>query len=219
MGEESNPLATCHSVWAVLMTIIVLLYVFFDVNHFLRLAFTIGWGRLFEKRKTFDESTEIYGIATTQDMDIFIRNLSNARYIRELDFARFHFYDRTGLYDEFRKINAHVLQSATNIRYRKPIPMFSTYKITTKVIYWEEKALYIEHQFVTLSDGFVRAVVLSKQGTIGMDVPQVMAKLTGRDVSYRPEPPAEFQDWISSMEKSSNRWQSLSNCHQEHGHR
>lgn len=59
--------------------------------------------------------------------------MNNARYVRELDFARFHFYDRTGIYEEIKKNKGHALQTASNIRYRRTIPWFNTYKITTKV--------------------------------------------------------------------------------------
>ncbi|KAG5888390.1 hypothetical protein JTB14_035696 [Gonioctena quinquepunctata] len=201
MGTDGN----CLMCYSVLMTAITLLYVFFDVNYFLRVAFTIAWGKLFQKKKKLDETTEVYGICTTQDLDIMFRHMNNARYVRELDFARFHFYERTRLYEEIKKNKAHVLQTASNIRYRRTIPLFNTYKITTKIVFWDEKTMYIEQQFVTLHDGFIRALILSKQTTISLDVPQVMAKLTGKDVSYRPTPPAELQDWLASIEKSSNR--------------
>lgn len=59
--------------------------------------------------------------------------MNNARYVRELDFARFHFYDRTGLYDLIVKAKGHILQTATNIRYRRTIPLLQPYKLTTKV--------------------------------------------------------------------------------------
>ncbi|KAF7275117.1 hypothetical protein GWI33_012168 [Rhynchophorus ferrugineus] len=131
--------------------------------------------------------------------------MNNARYVRDLDFARFHFYERTGLYDEITKAKGHILQTASNIRYRRTMTLLQAYKITTKIITWDEKTLYIEQQFVTLRDGFVRAVVLSKQTTIGLNVPEIIAKLTGKDVSYRPTPPPELEDWLSSMEKSSER--------------
>ncbi|KAJ8922817.1 hypothetical protein NQ315_007852 [Exocentrus adspersus] len=196
---------TCLLCYSIFVTVVALLYILFDVNYFLRIAFTIGWGKLFDKRKKIDESTEIYGVCTTQDLDIFLKHMNNARYVRDLDFARFHFYERTGLYDEITKAKGHVLQTASNIRYRRTIPLLNAYKVTTKIVYWEEKTLYIEQQFITLSDGFIRAVVLSKQGTIGLNVPEIMAKLTGKDISYRPTPPEELQDWLSSMEKSSAR--------------
>ncbi|XP_023012106.1 protein THEM6 [Leptinotarsa decemlineata] len=201
MGLDSH----CLVCYSSIVTGIALLYIFFDVNYFLRCLFTIGWGRLFQKNKKPDETTEVYGICTSQDLDIMFKHMNNARYVRELDFARFHFYDRTGLYQEIKKNKAHVLQTASNVRYRRTIPLFNTYKITTKIVSWDEKTLFLEQQFITTHDGFIRAVVLSKQTTLNFNVAEIMAKLTGKDVSYRPTPPEELQDWLSSMEKSSNR--------------
>ncbi|CAG9765554.1 unnamed protein product [Ceutorhynchus assimilis] len=191
--------------YAVFVTILLLFYVFFDVNYFIRIAATILWGRVFDKTKNVDEQTEIYGICTTQDVDIFFKHMNNARFVRDLDFARFHFYDKTGIYAEIVKAKGHVLQTASNIRYRRTIPLMRSYKITTKIVFWDEKTLFIEHQFITLADNFISAVVLSKQSTIGLDVPKIMSKLNGKDVSYRPTPPPELEDWLKSNEKSSKR--------------
>ncbi|XP_050297926.1 protein THEM6 [Anthonomus grandis grandis] len=191
------------TIYAIFVTIVILLYLCFDVHYFLRILTTIGYGRIFEKRMKIDTQTEIYGICTTQDLDIFFKHMNNARYLRELDFARFHFYDRTGIYEEIKKVNGHALQTATNIRYRRTIPLGDRYKVTTKLITWDEKTLYIEQQFITLSDNFIRAIVWSKQNTIGLNVPEIMARLGSHDVSYRPPTPPELADWISSMEKSS----------------
>ncbi|CAG9833667.1 unnamed protein product [Diabrotica balteata] len=201
----SIDVSCCLLCYSAVVTIIALLYVFLDVNYFIRIAFTLGWSKFFEKKKKLEDGTHIYGVCTSQDVDIFFSHMNNARYIRELDFARFHFYFVTGLYDQIKKNKGHVLQTASNIRYRRTIPWFNTYKVTTKIVYWDEKTMYIEQQFVTLHDNFIRAVILSKQTTIGLNVPELMAKLTGCNVSYRPPLPEELKDWLSSIEKSSNK--------------
>lgn len=59
--------------------------------------------------------------------------MNNARYVRELDFARFHFYDRTGIYTNIKAVDGHALQGASSIRYRRTIPIFTAYKVETKV--------------------------------------------------------------------------------------
>lgn len=59
--------------------------------------------------------------------------MNNARYMRELDFARFHFYRLTGLYEKIRKEGGGAVQGATSMRYRRAIPIFSTYRIETRV--------------------------------------------------------------------------------------
>ncbi|KOB75063.1 Mesenchymal stem cell protein DSCD75, partial [Operophtera brumata] len=96
--------------YCLIATVIALAYVFWDVNYFLRIAFTIGIGRLFQKKCGINDTTTIY----------------------ELDFARFHFYDRTGIYTNIKAVDGHALQGASSIRYRRTIPIFTAYKVETK---------------------------------------------------------------------------------------
>lgn len=77
--------------------------------------------------------------------------------------------------------------------------------IFLQIVYWDEKTMYLEQQFVSLKDGFIRAVVLSKQNVIGMNFSEVVAKMLDKDQSYRPSMLPELEDWLSSMEKSSER--------------
>jgi hypothetical protein len=71
-----------------------------------------------------------------------------------------------------------------------------------QLIYWDDKSIYLEQQFVTLRDGFVRAVVLSKQNIFGINVDDLIAKLAGNDVK-RPEIPQELEHWLKGIEVSS----------------
>lgn len=65
--------------------------------------------------------------------------------------------------------------------------------------------MYLEQQFITLSDGFIRAVVLSKQNVIGLNFADVVGKMLEKDPSYRPSMMPELDLWLESMEKSSDR--------------
>lgn len=47
--------------YCIIVTLIALAYVFWDVNYFLRIAFTIGIGRLFQKKCSINDTTAIYG--------------------------------------------------------------------------------------------------------------------------------------------------------------
>ncbi|XP_069697361.1 protein THEM6 [Periplaneta americana] len=197
---RGNMLLCCSCI--ALVSGVALLYALFDVNYFIRIIFTIGFGRLFQKKVRVLDGSTIYGFCTTQDVDIFLRHMNNARYIRELDFARFHFYDRTNLYREVTKMKGNALQGASYIRYRRTIPIFTAYKVHTKLVYWDEKSIYLEQRFVTLRDGFIRAVILSKQNIVGVDVNDLMVKLIGKDVE-KPALPEELDHWLRSIEVSS----------------
>lgn len=65
--------------------------------------------------------------------------------------------------------------------------------------------MYLEQQFISLTDGFIRAVVLSKQNVIGLNFSEVVSKMLEKDQSYRPEILPELELWLNSMEKSSDR--------------
>ncbi|XP_015593240.1 protein THEM6 [Cephus cinctus] len=187
------------------VAIIALLYILFDVNYFIRIAFVIGYGRLFQKRKKIFEKTTIYGLCTAQDVDIFLKHMNNARYLRELDFARFHYYDRSGIYGAIAKRGGGAVQGASSARYRRAIPIFTAYKVTTQLIYWDDRNFYLEHQFISLSDNFVRAVVLSKQSVTGLKVtvPEIIADVEPE--AKRPELSKELSLWLESMEESSKK--------------
>ncbi|XP_050085710.1 protein THEM6 [Anopheles aquasalis] len=187
----------------VLLVGLLILYAVWDVNYFLRCVVTLGYGMLFQRKRKVTEETSIYSMCTTQDVDIFIRHMNNARYLRELDFARFHFYGLTGIYGKIKAKRGGAVQGASSVRYRRTIPIFNAYKITTRLVWWDEKAIYLEQQFVTLSDGFVRAVALSKQCITNVDVIELMKEFPGAE--QRPEKPAELQLWLDSIEMSSQK--------------
>jgi len=59
--------------------------------------------------------------------------MNNARYLRELDFARVDFYERSGLYRTIKAKGGAVVQGACTVRYRRFLRPFSIYKIDSKV--------------------------------------------------------------------------------------
>lgn len=73
-------------------------------------------------------------ICTTTDVDALLYHMNNARYLRELDFARADFYERTDLYREVCSQGSGVVQGAATIRYRRFIKPLTIFKITSKVI-------------------------------------------------------------------------------------
>jgi len=183
-------------------TILLVLYAIWDLNYFIRVVCTLGYAHLFQSKRKITEKTTIYGLCTTQDVDIFIRHMNNARYLRELDFARFHYYGLTGLYAAVKKHGGGAVQGASSVRYRRTIPIFNPYKITTELIWWDDKAIYIEQKFVTL-DGFVRAVALSKQCITKCNVIDLMKEFEGGE--KRPEQPEELKVWLDALEISSQK--------------
>lgn len=69
----------------------------------------------------------------TSDIDLLLFHMNNARYLRELDFARCDFYKRTGLFLKIKSKGGAVVQGAATIRYRKFIRPFTIFQVKSKV--------------------------------------------------------------------------------------
>lgn len=100
--------------------------------------------------------------------------MNNARYLREIDFARVDFYERTKLYKTIVSKGGSVVQGATTVRYRRFIRPLSLFKITSNIIYWDDQFIYMEHRFVSPVDGFIHCVAICRQRLIGVSADEVI---------------------------------------------
>lgn len=73
------------------------------------------------------------GICLTSDIDVLLYHMNNARYLREVDFARIDFYQRTGLLSHIRAKGGGVVQGAATVRYRRFIRPFTVFRIDSRV--------------------------------------------------------------------------------------
>lgn len=74
-----------------------------------------------------------------------------------------------------------------------------------QLVYWDEKSLYLEQQFIGLKDGFIHAVAFSKQGTVRVNVAEILSKALEKDILYRPTPPPELEHFIACLDATSVR--------------
>ncbi|XP_062540233.1 protein THEM6-like [Armigeres subalbatus] len=183
--------------------LIAVLYIAFDVNYFIRAIFTVIV-ILFSKRGLkLSDTITTYGICTTQDIDMMLNHMNNARYLRELDFARYHWYARTGFWSKVRAMGGSAVQATVTVRYRKMLSLGLPFRIETNMVWWDDKCLFFEHKFITLFDGFVRAVATSRQAVTNVKLEEVLKQFD--ECATRPEQPEEIRLWMESVEESSRR--------------
>jgi hypothetical protein len=84
------------------------------------------------------------------------------------------------------------VQGAATIRYRRFIKPFSIIHITTKINYWDEQSIYMEHKFVG-KDGFIHAIAICRQRLTEVSAEEIMEVLL-----------AETPTNVSSTEKLEN---------------
>ncbi|XP_039280885.1 protein THEM6 [Nilaparvata lugens] len=199
---------TCYVIAGVL-AVLVALYWILEVHYFLRMAFSVFLARFIKKRVHILDTTEVRGVCLSTDVDTLLFHMNNSRYIRELDFARADFYERTRLYSTIRGKGGAVVQGACTIRYRRFVRPFSCFKITSKIIYWDHQSIFMEHRFITPKDEFVRAVVVCRQRLIGVNAEDIMHELmkekeANLELGFcKPECPLEVKKWNESNEISS----------------
>lgn len=103
--------------------------------------------------------------------------MNNARYLREIDFARVDFYERTNLYQTICSKGGSVVQGATTIRYRRFIRPFSLFRLTSKIVYWNEQSIFMEHRFISPADGFVHCIAICRQRVLNCTADEVIDTL------------------------------------------
>lgn len=121
-------------------------------------------------------------------------HMNNSRYFREVDIARIDFYMRTGLYDEIQKQRGTIVLINAYVRFQKYIGLFKKFKITTKVVYWTQDSLYLEHKFIS-ANGVVNTVLLCQQHFVKCDGEVVMDNLLkkGDPVLEKPDMPLQVR--------------------------
>lgn len=141
-----------------------------------------------------------------------------SRYLRELDFARVDFYERTGLYKTVRSSGGGIVQGAATIRYRRFIKPFTLFTVTTKIVYWDAQSIFMESRFVG-KDGFIHAIAICKQRVIDCSADDIMdillketpttatsnEKLENGDlIKLKPEMPLEVSKLLTAVLNSTN---------------
>lgn len=105
------------------------------------------------------------GVCLTSDIDLLLFHMNNARYLRELDFARADFYKRTGLFLKIKSKGGAVVQGAATIRYRKFIRPFTIFKVQSKVRKNEGKFLGGISGFVLRVQWWVDREIFHRRGS------------------------------------------------------
>ncbi|KAJ6647875.1 Protein THEM6 [Pseudolycoriella hygida] len=201
---------------------LLVLYALFEVHYFLRMCLCVINARFIKRNASILDTLQITGICLTNDVDTLLYHMNNARYLREIDFARVDFYERTKLYKTIVSKGGSVVQGATTIRYRRFIRPLSLFKIMSHIIYWDDQFIYMEHRFVSPVDGFVHCVAICRQRLIGVLADEVinclllaqgnniikneLSKIENGDVVHgKPDIPLEVAKWIEYNDISSNK--------------
>ena len=148
---------------------------------------------------------DLNGIVMPSDLD-FMFHMNNSKYLREMDYGRLGMAYERGMHAAIRANGGYVSLAACCIRYRRSLTLFQRFVLRTRLLCWEDDALYIEQRMLRKSDGFVSAINLAKLTIRGTTAPAVMKTWFGESVESPPFPP-EVVSWCESIAASSKNLQ------------
>src|SRR6185312_7812198 len=126
------------------------------------------------------------------DIDIAM-HVNNGMYFSLMDLGRFELMVRAGVFDVFRRKGWSPVVSAETIAFRKSLTLGQQYSIETRIIGFDDRAIYFEQRMVSGGEIYARAYIatrlVSKQGPVANE--EIFAA-TGQ------QPPADLvlPEWL-----------------------
>ena len=82
------------------------------------------------------------------DID-FNFHMNNARYLSAMDYGRMHLLARAGLLEPILRSRWQPLVGAVWVTYRRSLPAFARFTLTSRLVCWDERWFYIEQIFTS----------------------------------------------------------------------
>ena len=164
------------------------------MNLWLRALKVLIWS-FFRPRLSWSDESRVWFRVWPNDLDINI-HMNNGRYMSVMDLGRFDIILRTGLWRLVTRRRLQPVIASAMVRYRRPLAPFERFTLSTRLIGWDSKWLYIEHRLERRGElvchGVVRGTFLERSGSVP---PAELAAALGHDAPSPPLPPwvAEWQ--------------------------
>ncbi len=121
-----------------------------------------------QKLDVFDVSQLRFRVMP-DDLDFNI-HMNNARYLAIMDIGRTDLILRTGMWRVLLKNHWQPVLASSLVRFRRPLKPFQRFDLTSRLLCWDDKWLYIEHRIETggtlASASVVRAAFVGVDGVI-----------------------------------------------------
>ena len=113
------------------------------MNLYLRLIATIIRS-LFESRFSTRAGCHQWFRVWPSDIDAF-GHMNNGRYQQVMDVARMRWLMRTGTVGVIRRQRWAVALGGNLTRFRRPLKLFARYRVSTRLLCWDDHWFYLEH--------------------------------------------------------------------------
>jgi acyl-CoA thioesterase FadM len=149
--------------------------------------------------------TKLYMRALPNDLDLNM-HVNNGRYLTLLDLGRIHLTAVTGLLRPLLKHGYAPMLGSAKVNFIRPLRAFDKFTMTTQLIYWDEKWLYLEQKIYKGEQlcvvALFKALFMSKQGKI---TPEAIFPLAGATQPNRPMMSPTLEAWIQAEKVSKDQ--------------
>jgi len=154
----------------------------------------------FRPKLTSNDISTLNLRAGLTDIDIFME-LNNARYLNYLEMGRWDYSYRIGLLSLMRKNNWGVAIGGVSARYRRRIPFFRKFTLSTQMVCHDGRWFYFLQEIHSKNkicfSALIKACITSKDGLV--PAPDVVNQL-GQE-HWNPDIPEWVSAWIEAEGK------------------
>ena len=148
-------------------------------------------------RKDFRDVGRVSMRVMPGDLDL-LRHVNNGIYLSLMDLGRMDLMIRTGKWQQLGRLGWYPVAANVSISYRRSLRLWEKYTLETKVIGFDERAMYVEQRFVrgneVYVDAIMRARFLKKSGgTVSIEELGALAEV---DPTTMPIP-----KWVAAWAK------------------
>jgi acyl-CoA thioesterase FadM len=148
-------------------------------------------------RKDFRDVGRITMHVMPNDLDL-LRHVNNGIYLSLMDLGRMDLMIRTGKWQELGRRGWYPVGAAVTVTFRRSLRLWQKYTLETRVIGFDQKAMYVEQRFVRDNEVYVNAIMrarfLKKSG--GTVTVAELGELAGIDPTTMPIP-----EWMATWAK------------------
>jgi acyl-CoA thioesterase FadM len=124
------------------------------------------------------------------DIDLNL-HMNNARYLSIMDYARTHLLARTRLLEHILRSRWQPLVGAAWLTYRRSLPLFAGFTLTSRMVCWDDRWFYIEQSFTGRDGlaalGWIKGVLRDAKGIVD---PQSVIEAVAPGIISPPIPEA-----------------------------
>jgi acyl-CoA thioesterase FadM len=117
------------------------------------------------------------------DLDVQM-HMNNGRYLSIMDLGRIDLMVRTGFWTIARKSGWFPVVGSVRVDYRRQLTVFQRYDMTSQIVGWDDRWIFLEQQFLVGEKIHARAIFKTMiRSKAGLVTPADVMKATGVDIA------------------------------------